>query len=104
MCRGCKHGPSARSPVNSPLLTASPPLLLWRPPLPLQARRFQDALRDADAAVRLAPHWSKAHWRRGAALLGLKRAPEAALAYREAWVLADCECTQSGRVIMSCPR
>lgn len=52
-----------------------------------KAQRYRDALADADAAVALAPRWPKAHWRRAAALLALKRAPEAVLAYREAWRL-----------------
>jgi hypothetical protein len=42
--------------------------------------------------VRLAPQWTKGYWRRGAALMGLKRVPEAALAYRDAWALAEGAC------------
>lgn len=53
-----------------------------------KAGRHAEALADADEAARLAPGWHKAHWRRGAALLALKRGPEAVLAYREAWQLA----------------
>ncbi|KAL4437013.1 hypothetical protein ABPG75_004152 [Micractinium tetrahymenae] len=53
-----------------------------------KAGRHAEALADADEAARLAPGWHKAHWRRGAALLALKRVPEAVLAYREAWQLA----------------
>lgn len=53
-----------------------------------KASRFADALADADAAVALAPTWDKAHWRRGAALAGLKRPPDAAAAYHRAWQLS----------------
>lgn len=53
-----------------------------------RAGRHAQALADADEAARLAPGWHKAHWRRGAALLALKRTPEAVLAYRDAWLLA----------------
>jgi tetratricopeptide (TPR) repeat protein len=56
-----------------------------------RARRYADALADADAAAALAPRWSKGHWRRGAALTGLKHFPEAALAYLQAW-----RCAQGG--------
>lgn len=67
-----------------------------------KAGRSAEALADADEASRLAPGWHKAHWRRGAALLALKRGPEAVLAYREAWRLAagasgkDCSAAQQG--------
>jgi len=59
-----------------------------------KAQRYSYALADADAAAALAPRWPKAHWRRAAALLALKRTPEAVLAYREAWRLdrKDAEC------------
>lgn len=50
-----------------------------------KAGRFDDALADADAAVAAAPGWEKGHWRRGAALAGLKRAPDAVAAYHRAW-------------------
>lgn len=57
----------------------------------LKAGRHAEALADADAAAALAPQWHKAHWRRGAALLGLRRVPEAVLAFRRAWGLAPSE-------------
>lgn len=59
-----------------------------------RAQRWADALADADAALGLAPRWAKGHWRRGAALLGLRRAPEATLAFRDAWEAGgrDPEC------------
>lgn len=55
----------------------------------MKALRYEDALQDADAAARLSPGWYKAHWRRAVALLAIKRTPEAVLAFREAWRLAD---------------
>eukprot|EP00887_Chlorella_sp_A99_P005264 scaffold1.g5264.t1 len=57
----------------------------------LKAGRHAEALADADAAAALAPQWHKVHWRRGAALLGLRRVPEAVLAFRRAWGLAPSE-------------
>lgn len=56
-----------------------------------KAGRFGDALRDADAAVSAAPAWDKGHWRRGGALAGLKRAPDAVAAYHRAWQLSKGE-------------
>lgn len=53
-----------------------------------KAGRYADALADADAAVAAAPTWDKGHWRRGAALAGLKRAPDAVAAYHRAWQLS----------------
>lgn len=53
-----------------------------------QGGRPEDALADGDAAARLSPLWAKGHWRRGAALLALRRHPEAALAYQQAWKLS----------------
>ncbi len=61
-----------------------------------RAQRYSDALRDADAAVALAPHWDKAHFRRAAALVGLKRTLEAARSYREAWVTSKGRCDEGG--------
>ena len=59
-----------------------------------KAQHCTEALRDADTAVLLAPQWHKGHWRRGAALMGLRQVPEAVLAYCEAWRLSkgDAEC------------
>ena len=53
-----------------------------------QGGRLEDALAAGDAAARLSPQWAKGHWRRGAALLALRRHPEAALAYQQAWRLS----------------
>lgn len=66
----------------------------------MKAQRYGDALRDAEAAARLAPGWSKAHWRCGTALLALKRTPEAVLAFLEAWRLAagDARAECEGRL------
>ncbi|GAB4817977.1 hypothetical protein N2152v2_005023 [Parachlorella kessleri] len=63
-----------------------------------KARRFGEALADADVAQALAPEWSKAHWRRGAALLGLRRVGEAALAYRDAWALEKVDKELEGKL------
>lgn len=46
-----------------------------------KAGRYNDALADADEAVRLRPHWSKAYWRRGTALQNLKLHEDAAVAF-----------------------
>ena len=43
--------------------------------------RFEAALADADAVVSARPDWVKAHFRRGAALFGLRRLSEAVGAY-----------------------
>ena len=45
---------------------------------------FEQALRDADACVRLEPKWSKGHGRRGNALQGLRRLEEAKRSYETA--------------------
>lgn len=63
-----------------------------------KAQRYSDALADADAAVALATRWPKAHWRRAAALLALKRAPEAVLAYRVAWRLDKQDSESAARL------
>ena len=67
---------------------ARPRLLANRALAFTKAARFVDALTDADAVVAAAPAWDKGHWRRGAALAGLKRAPEAVAAYHRAWQLS----------------
>ena len=41
-------------------------------------------LQDACAAVAISPTWAKTHWRKGAALRGLKRFPEAVQALYQA--------------------
>ena len=43
--------------------------------------KYAEALEDAERAVRAAPNWGKGHARRGAALIGLGQAGEAAKAY-----------------------
>jgi hypothetical protein len=52
-----------------------------------KCRRYEEALADSEQAVALAPEWDKAHFRRGSALKGLIRNPQAALALRSAWLL-----------------
>ena len=53
-----------------------------------KAARYEAALRDAEAAVEAAPSWPKAHWRRGAALLGLQTVSDAVWAFRRAHQLS----------------
>lgn len=67
---------------------ARPRLLANRALAFTKAGRFVDALTDADAAIAVAPAWDKGHWRRGAALAGLKRTPDAVAAYHCAWQLS----------------
>ncbi|KAF6255278.1 hypothetical protein COO60DRAFT_1627589 [Scenedesmus sp. NREL 46B-D3] len=63
----------------------------------LKAGRQQAALDDAAAAVRAAPRWAKAQWRRGRALAALTRSrrcvmtrwPEALAAFLQAWRLSE---------------
>lgn len=59
-----------------------------------RAHRYQDALRDADNAIAVAPRWGKGHWRRGMAHLGLKLYAPAVMDFLEAWRLQghDAEC------------
>ena len=60
-----------------------------------KAQRFEDALLAADKAITLSPTWSKGHWRRGAALLGLRNVPAAVTAFHSAWQFRrdeDAEC------------
>lgn len=68
-----------------------------------KAQRHADALSDADTAIRLAPKWGKAHWRRGMALLGLCDTPGAVLAFLSAWQLAkddSAECERKLRQVV----
>ena len=44
-------------------------------------------LQDACSAVAVSSGWAKAHWRKGVALRGLKRFPEAVQAFHQASVL-----------------
>lgn len=60
-----------------------------------KAQRFQDALTAANKTIELAPTWTKGHWRRGAALLGLRDIPGAVKAFYTAWAQNhDSECYQ----------
>ncbi|KAK2176734.1 hypothetical protein NP493_643g01042 [Ridgeia piscesae] len=43
--------------------------------------QFEEALVDADAAIKLKPDWPKGYYRKGAALFGLRRHEESVLAY-----------------------
>lgn len=45
--------------------------------------KYQDALDDADKCIRIKPDWVKGYTRRGAALHGLRRYNEAAVAYNK---------------------
>ena len=44
-------------------------------------------MQDACSAVAVSAAWAKAHWRKGVALKGLKRFPEAVQAFHQASVL-----------------
>lgn len=48
-----------------------------------KARRFDEALRDAEECARIVPRWEKGWWRMGQALFGLKRYDEAIDAYKK---------------------
>lgn len=54
-----------------------------------KSHRLDEALFSAEAAIAAAPAWAKAHWRRGTALRGLQRFPEATHAFLEAWRLMN---------------
>jgi tetratricopeptide (TPR) repeat protein len=49
--------------------------------------RFDDALGDADVAVKRRPHWAKAHFRRATALLGMRRYGDALTAFQDGLAL-----------------
>lgn len=53
----------------------------------LKAGRAGEALEAANAAAAAAPAWPKAQWRRAAALLALRRVPDAVAAFAAAWRL-----------------
>eukprot|EP00112_Aurelia_sp_Birch-Aquarium-sp1_P006325 Seg1700.7 transcript_id=Seg1700.7/GoldUCD/mRNA.D3Y31 product="Tetratricopeptide repeat protein 31" protein_id=Seg1700.7/GoldUCD/D3Y31 len=53
--------------------------------------QFQNALRDAESAVRLAAQWPKGYFRKGRALTGLERYQEAEEAFQNVLTL-DSEC------------
>lgn len=48
-------------------------------------------LQDACAAVAINPTWAKSHWRKGMALRGLKRFPEAVQAFHQASIILKGE-------------
>ena len=49
--------------------------------------RFEDALRDAELAVKRRPNWAKAHFRRATALLGMRRYGDASSAFDDGLAL-----------------
>lgn len=61
-----------------------------------KAGRYHEALADADAALALHASWPKAHFRRGAALCGLRRGVEAVDAHAEALRLSPDESGGAG--------
>jgi tetratricopeptide (TPR) repeat protein len=61
------------------------------PPPPQQQQHAVAALASAERCVALEPHWSKAHYRRGAALLRLGRGAEALAAFERAEQLLRLE-------------
>lgn len=75
----------ALAPATHP---ARPRMLANRALAFTKAGRYSDALEDADAVVAAAPDWDKGHWRRGTALAGVHRAPDAVAAFHRAWELS----------------
>jgi tetratricopeptide (TPR) repeat protein len=71
-----------------------------------KCNRYDKALEHADEAVRIAPAWGKGHWRRGVALVGLRRLEDAVECFSAAWkIQKDAECySKLKAVIRSMPK
>ncbi|XP_053330227.1 tetratricopeptide repeat protein 31 [Spea bombifrons] len=63
--------------------------------------RYQEALRDADQALQLQPHFIKGHFRKGKALKGLQRYSEAIAAFQKV-LLSDINHTEAAAEIAQC--
>ncbi|XP_056264913.1 uncharacterized protein LOC130189923 isoform X2 [Pseudoliparis swirei] len=64
-------------------------------------QRFPAALADAHRAVQLAPDWPKGHFRKGCALMGLKRFREAEASMLQV-LLLDGGCKEASRKLVAC--
>ncbi|XP_076830097.1 uncharacterized protein LOC143476039 isoform X2 [Brachyhypopomus gauderio] len=62
-------------------------------------QQYEEALRDADIALSLNPTWIKGLYRKGKALVGLKKYYEACLTYKEILKL-DSSCTDAAQELM----
>jgi len=62
----------------------------------LRAKCLDEALADGLAAAAAAPMWDKAHWRAGAALLALRRIPEAVASFLSCW-----QCSAGALILVS---
>ncbi|KAL4641053.1 hsp70-Hsp90 organizing protein 1-like isoform X3, partial [Arapaima gigas] len=63
--------------------------------------QYSSALIDAQTSIQLAPKWAKGHFRRGRALIGLKRYKEAAAAMEQVLKL-DKDCKEAVTEIQNC--
>eukprot|EP01047_Picozoa_sp_COSAG01_P016029 COSAG01_NODE_811_length_13417_cov_6.641012_1_plen_611_part_00 len=77
--------------AGNPAHDGSPPQPPPPPPPPQQQQHAVAALASAERCVALEPRWSKAHYRRGAALLRLGRGAEALAAFERAEQLLRLE-------------
>ncbi|KAL2083112.1 hypothetical protein ACEWY4_020885 [Coilia grayii] len=62
---------------------------------------YRQALGDAETSIRLAPSWPKGYYRKGSALMGLKRYAEAERAMEQVLVL-DQECEEAANELFNC--
>ncbi|KAM8841825.1 uncharacterized protein ACB058_013658 isoform 3-T3 [Synchiropus picturatus] len=64
-------------------------------------KQFPSALTDAETAIQLAPDWPKGHFRKGCALMDLKRHEEAAKALEQVLSL-DPRCQEASTLLAKC--
>ncbi|XP_034394397.1 hsp70-Hsp90 organizing protein 1-like isoform X2 [Cyclopterus lumpus] len=63
--------------------------------------RYEPALADAHRSIQLAPDWPKGHFRKGCALMGLKRFSEAEAAMQQVLRL-DESCKEASNKLLAC--
>uniref|UniRef100_A0A672FQ81 RRM domain-containing protein n=1 Tax=Salarias fasciatus TaxID=181472 RepID=A0A672FQ81_SALFA len=63
--------------------------------------QYSSALTDAQRSIQLAPHWPKGHFRKGCALMGLKRYSEAEQAMEQVLRL-DPSCREASSKLFAC--
>ncbi|XP_029465975.1 protein STIP1 homolog isoform X3 [Rhinatrema bivittatum] len=66
-----------------------------------QLKRYQEALLDAETAIRLSSNWPKGYFRKGRAMLGIKKYMEAEAAF-EMVLHLDKNCREALKEILAC--